>query len=387
MHLLHQPGARAGLPGLIEPCVGPFAVRARKRIAIGPDSLAFGGGQPGLAQRLQAHFNALYGDPGPGFIPLDHATLQRSLADGDFALSNGFSAIAALPWSDPLRRRALFGKGLRCRNSDTDDASATDYLLLSSASASVTAVDLYFEWTAAGQSFRLRQWPSDSLASAVLVSQADFPGVGQIHRVTLLMDVGGVHAGKGVNVERVVCQGEDVCFWAVEFHEAAAGGACVQVIDLAGPGVSVADWSAMDDGRARVWAQLLQADVFLLAAGVSDRGEPDQDDFAARAAVACFSGRLSRVISRLQACPRTCVALARAPDTADAADTALRLFDRALKAAATAHGCAFFDERDFLGDFAAAAAAGYMDADGVPPSAAGNARRAEGYLARLARFG
>jgi len=377
----------AAASGFADPFAGPFSGRARKRVVVGLDSLGSSGGQPGFTDNLRSLLTASWGDAGPGLLPLDHETIALRMAGGDYAVSSGFTNIAALPWSDAKRRRSLFGKGLFCLNAATDELATSDYLLLSGPSSDVHAVDLYFEWTAPGQSFRLRQWPTEVLENAVLVRQADYPELGVVHKLTLLLDIGGAYAGKGINIERIVCCGEALYFWAVEMHGAGVGHDGVQVLDIGTPSAAARDWASLDDARMRMWAGLLQADVFILNAGMNDRGSPPQTDVEARRNAADFSQSLRRIIDRLQSCPRTRLLLTRPPDPADTAATGIRYHDAVLKSAAWAHGCAFFDERDALGDFAAAGAAGYMSGDGVHPSTSGNARRATAFAAKLAHLG
>lgn len=387
MHGLNLTNPRAETTGVLEPFAGPFAARARKRIVVGLDSLGNSGGLPGLADGLRAHFYARLGDGGIGLTPLDHATAATSFAGGEFSLSAGFSNVATLDWSHASRLRAPFGRGLLCANSAVSEAESSDYLLLSGVSTTVTAVDLYFEWSKAGQSFRLRQWPTEVLSSGVEVSQSAYPQLGVVHKITFLLDVGGVQAAKGFNIESVVCRDEPVFFWAVEFHEPQDGVGGVQVIDVGTPSAKAADWSGLDDDRMRAWMRLLAPDVFVLNAGVNDRGASPQTDVAARANAAVYSHHLGRIISRLQASARTAVALVRPLDPEDAATTGIRFYDRILRSAAWAHGCAYLDERDTLGDYAAANAAGYMSTDGVHPSTIGNARRWAALADKLARFG
>lgn len=373
--------------GAVDPFTGPFSSRARKRIVLGLDSLGGSGGQPGLADNLRGLLGAAFGDAGPGFLPLDHATIAGRLAGGDFAVSPGFVNIAALSWADVGRRRSLFGKGLSCQNAATAEAGSSDYLLLSGPSSDVQAIDLYFEWSAAGQSFRLRQWPTEVLDNAVLVSQADYPEIGVVHKLTFLLDVGGEYTGKGLNLEKIVCCDERIYFWAVEMHGDRVGHEGVQVLDIGTPSAETRDWASLDEARTRMWVDLLQADVFILNAGMNDRGASPQNDVEARRNAASFSHALQRVVERVQACARTRVLLVRPPDPADAATTAIRYHHHALKAVAWARGCAFLDERDALGDFTAADTAGFMSVDGVHPSTSGNARRAEAYAARLGNLG
>ena len=377
----------AAASGFADPFARPFSARARQRVVVGLDSLGGSGGQPGFTDNLRSLLTAALGDAGPGLLPLDHETIALRLAGGDYAVSAGFTNIAALPWSDPKRRRSLFGKGLFCANAATDELATGDYLLLSGPDTNIQAIDLYFEWSAPGQSFRLRQWPTEIMDNAVLVRQADYPDLGVVHKLTLLLDIGGVYAGKGINIERIVCCDQPLYFWAVEMHGAGTGRDGAQVLDIGTPSAAARDWANLDDARMRMWADLLQADVFILNAGMNDRGASPQTDVEARRNAADFSQSMHRIVDRLQGCARTRLLLARPLDPADAATTGIRYYDAVVKAAAWARGCGFFDERDALGDFAAADAAGYMSGDGVHPSAAGNARLASACAARLAHLG
>jgi len=370
-----------------DPFARPFSSRSRQRVVVGLDSLGSSGGQPGFTDNLRSLLTASLGDAGPGLLPLDHETIALRLSGGDYAVSAGFTNIATLPWSDARRRRSLFGKGLFCLNVATDELASSDYLLLSGPASDVHAVDLYFEWTAPGQSFRLRQWPTEVLDNAMLVRQADYPELGVVHKLTFLLDIGGVYAGKGINIERIVCSGEPLYFWAVEMHGPGTGRDGAQVLDIGTPSAAARDWANLDDARMRMWADLLQADVFILNAGMNDRGSSPQTDVEARRNAAEFSQSLHRIVDRLQSCARTRLLLARPLDPADAATTGLRYYDAVVKAAAWARGCAFFDQRDALGDFATADAAGDMSGDGVHPSAAGNARLAAACAGRLAHLG
>lgn len=375
-----------GAPGFADPFAAPFSSRSRKRVVIGLDSLGGSGGQPGLADRLQTDFSARTGDAGLGLIPLDNTVVAHRLAGGDYAVSAGFTHVSTLPWTDPRRRRSLFGKGIFCRNDATDDSAASDYLLLSGPALDVKSIDLYFEWSKVGQSFRVRQWPTEVLANGLYIRQEDHPEIGVVHKLTLLLDVGGVYAGKGINIEQVTCCNSELYFWAIEPHGPAMGQDGVQVLDLGTGSAGARDWAGLDDACTRRWVEILQADVFILIAGVNDRGAAPQTDLEARRNAAGFALDIDRIVDRLQSCSRTRLLLVRPPDPVDAAATALRYHDEVLKAAAWSRGCAWFDERDTLGDFAAADAAGFMLEDGVHPSASGNARRAGAFVEKLSGF-
>lgn len=385
--MMHPVILAPGRSGLLQPFAAPFGSRARKRIAIGLDSLGSSGGAPGLADSLRTHFTATRGDAGAGFMALDHATIAARMAGGDFSLGAGFSNIAALSWDDPRLRKSMFGKGLVCNNTVTDETLATDYLLLSGPDADIRSIDLYFEWSKAGQSFRIRQWPTEVAGDGCFIRQADYPALGVVHKVTFLLDVGGIYSGKGINLERIACCGDDIFFWATEFHGDATGQDGVQIVDVGVPSARSEDWAGLDAARTRMWAKILQPDVFIIIAGMNDRGAASQTDLVARRTAARFSIHLDAVIDRLQECPRTNIVIVRPLDPADVATTAIRYFDRVLRAAAWAKGCAFHDERDVLGEFEAANAAGYMSVDGVHPSTLGNAIRAQAIALKLAKFG
>lgn len=323
------------------------APRRHLRVLAGIDSLTAGGGDPfssyipTLATRLKRRL----GDGGPGLYFFD------VLSPGYYHSAGGGVATSFIvtdpAWDSGARSHSLCGRGLSITGAaggsvGLDPGEPWDFCRI------------YFE-IAAGGSFSAVNGGAG--AAAVSVS-------GATHATSVLCAV-DLASTQGNTSLAIYSVNGGVNFFGADFLSGSGG---VTVSNCGLSGSFLGEHASLDDGWARQWARTLRADAYLLDGGMNDR-------FTVTAAG--YSEVVNKVVDRWQSAG-TEVLLIRPNDSSDAASTYLAEYDRVLKTTAAARGCAFLDDRDALGVYAAATTAGFM-ADAIHPSATGNARRAAAY--------
>lgn len=338
------------------------------RIFAGIDSLTDGANGNAPATYLKPYADALrarYGDAGQGCIP----SVLGPMSAAGFSMNAALTPLGASTKANPIALatpclRGMYSTGAVNTGGFNYAPQAVDGLAPSN--IVWDSVRIYFILRSAGSSFRVKQ-SNLTDGQGVVVSDADFAvGVPQVMTYYAQAALGGNQTltVNGVN--------GDVTWVAVEFLNSALGGVTVSNFGLGG--VQTAEWAAMDDTINRAWWRLLRPDVFILKGGMNDR--------ASRSALQ-YAKDIETVTQRILANGKTKVLLVRCNDANDWATTNQANYDKVLRSIAQSYGCAYLDERDIIGNYAAALAAGYMDGvDGIHPANLGKTTLGNGYAAR-----
>ncbi|MFG1395859.1 GDSL-type esterase/lipase family protein [Roseixanthobacter pseudopolyaromaticivorans] len=322
------------------------------RVFCGIDSLSAGGGDPLSTYRtpLAAGLKERLGDGGPGLLWFD------ALNAGYYSGATGGTVSAFLvgnpAWNSGARSHSLCGLG-------------TTFTGVSGAYAGLDPgapwdrVRIYFELGtggsfgavadgagAIGETVDTTRFPTGTLCSVDLYRAAT-------HETAM-----AIYSGAGT-----------FTLFGAEFL-LDGGGATVSNAGISA--TALAQHASLDDSWGRAWAQLLKADVYILNAGMNDRLTDDG---------AKYGFGINKLVGRWQA-GGTDVLLVRPNDSSDVATTFLAGYDKALQMTAMARRCGYVDDRDALGVYADAVAAGFMS-DLIHPNDPGNAARAAAYLAAI----
>lgn len=359
-------GARA--LGLAASARDPFINARRgassvKRVALGLDSLTNGSGATPPATYgipLSAALRAKYGDAGFGpIIWSDGRAGGIGHSANFFAVDNLNPGGSSTAWTDAIKLGSINGCGYY-RSAGTG-ATDAEYVLYNpntadafnrGAAETVTWAMIHFTLRSSGSFFKVRQ-TNEPAGSAVTIDSTNF----LIGSPQVCVYQYNQSYNQSLQVFQV---NGDVTIDAVETYTGNPG---VTVTNLGLGGISAYEWSLLDDTAQRLWWQQLAFDVVLLNAGMNDRS------FVGPTA---FGASIEKIVSRIQACPKTKILLIRPNDSSDWASTNLQYYDSVLQNIASRRGCGYADNRDVLGSYTAANAAGYMQGDGVHPTATAN---------------
>jgi lysophospholipase L1-like esterase len=323
------------------------------RVFAGIDSLSAGGGEPEFSTfrtAFAAGLKARFGDGGPGLLWFD--ALNAGYYSGASSGTAGAFLLGNPPWTSGARSHSLCGLGTAFTGVSGGYAGLDP-------GAPWDRVRIYFE-LGTGGSFGAVADGAGAIGETVDTTR--FP-TGTLCSVDLY------RAAAGATALAIYSGAGTFTLFAAEFL-LDGGGATVSNAGISA--TSLAQHASLDDSWGRVWAQMLKADVYILNAGMNDRLSDDG---------AKYGYGINRLVGRWQA-GGTDVLLVRPNDSSDAATTFLAAYDKALQMTAMARRCGYVDDRDALGAYADAVAAGDM-ADLVHPSSQGNRKRAESYLAAI----
>lgn len=326
--------------------------RKHVRVLAGIDSLTAGGGSPwsSMIPDLATALKTAMGDGGVGLQFFDVLSAGYYAAAGSGGSLSNF-IVADPAWDSGPRSHSLCGRGVAFTaasggSAGLDPGLAWDFCRI------------FFE-LGAGGSFSAVNGGAGALGVSVS---------GATHPTGALCSV-DIQSAAGNTAVAVYSLTGAVTLFGAEFINASGG---VTVSNCGLSGSSLSQHASLDNGWARQWAAMLRPDVYMLNGGMNDR---------ASATPARYSFLVNEVVDRWQSAGAG-VLLVRPNDSSDAGSSYLAEYDRVLKATAALRGCAFIDDRDALGAYAAANAAGYMS-DTVHPSATGNALRGAAYAAAL----
>ncbi len=389
-----------------------------KRIAILGDSFVGGSGDAPntFAILLAAALRARYGDAGAGLIPwFDGKAAGFSHSANFLTVGPTGPGTSFYRWDDARKKQMFNGLGYYrdggVGGTDGDEALTYTPNVADSFSRGVVdtieAVRVLFSLRSANSGFQIRQTTMGTTVAPGFSSGAAFTGsvtgttltassvAGVIPRAgsrifggvmdTTVTIGGGTNSGGAgthalntsqtvgsqamtcdpnispeLNVPQAVtyalnssfnqsaqvlgCYG-DVVVSAIEHYNGNPG---VTISDFGVGGALAYQFASLDDAAQRRFWQLANYDLAIVPLGMNDRTymSPTQ-----------FGSDMAKIVSRIQASPRTKVILARQTDSSDAGSSNLQYYDVVLKALAQQFGCGYIDERETSADFATYAAA------------------------------
>jgi len=418
-----------------------------KRVAIIGDSFVGGSGSTDpktFGVPLASALRAKYGDAGAGYIPVADAKMAGLGHTANFFGFNSHpNSSSFTKWNDnAYHPKAFNGLGYyRAGGAGGTDGNESVYYVPNVADSfkrgvadTMAYVAVYFTLVTAKAGFLIRQNDQSLSAASFVSSGAAFTGsvsgttltassvTGIIPRAGAAIS-GGVSAGTiitsngtgngsagtyGVNNSQMVgstsmtvegntcaATGEpqmilhrldpaksnsvqitgvygDVIIHGVEYFNGASG---VVISDFGQGGTTAYQWASLDDAAQRSLWRLSNFDQVIVSLGMNDRTYMEP---------AFFGDSIATIVSRIQACSRTKVLLARQTDASYAGSTYQQYYDEVLQNVALAMGCGYVDERACAGfaDYATANAAGLM-LDGVHRNAAGNTLMGAFYADRM----
>lgn len=318
------------------------------RVLAGIDSLTAGGGNPvsSYIPSLTSRLKRRLGDCGPGLVWFD--ALQPGFYNGATSGTVTPFLVGNPAWDSGPRSHSLCGLG-------TSYVGVAGGFAGLDPAATWDRCRVYFE-LGAGGSFGVVS--AGDGATGASVDGTRYP-TGELCAVDIYQDGA---PSTGIAVFSIA--GNVVLFGADFLRD--GGGATLSNCGISGTYLS--QHASLDDAWGRKWMEMLRPDVYLLNGGMNDRVTLDDGG---------YGHLIDKLVGRWQS-GGTDVMLVRPNDSSDAGSTFLARYDRVLKGVALARGCGFLDDRDALGAYAAAVAAGFM-ADTVHPNATGNSRRAAAY--------
>lgn len=353
------------------------ASRAIKRLLMALDSLSDSAGGSTYRTSFMSALRAKYGDGGLGLSQF--GTAQGGVT---FFYGGGFgNAFTSLVWSDAGRlANSFFGAGMYSYNISTGSYAV---LYASTDDNEIIAVSVLVRFTAAGQSFKIKQY--DAGATQITIS-SDVYGFSEPVWITVPMQVAfdGSTVRAGIAINDVNTNGANYVYWlAHQFHYADTR-AGVDFANLGIGGTKVADWLALDETNFVRNMRLIGPDAIVFNGGMNDRGSGLSTTATKTDNASVFAANYGKVLDRIERGAPAATGLLVIPnEPSDVATTGIGLYPSIIKATAQRLGWACHDDRSVLGGYAAANAAGYMY-DAVHPSSTGNALRGAAYAARTA---
>lgn len=202
----------------------------KRRFLLGNDSLTDGAGSPTSNYRsfLKALLDPKYGDPG---IP---AGWVDDTAGGLVAFSQtGASGIASLAWNDASRIKAPFGGGRYVLNATANSLN----FFVATKDTDIIAVSMWVEFTAAGQSFNIKQASAPGATTLITISGDNYP-LNTPVKITFPLNA---TYDSGLTVSTINTNGANyIYFWWREFHYATPR-AGVELVNVGIGGTKIAD--------------------------------------------------------------------------------------------------------------------------------------------------
>lgn len=357
-----------------DPFLTAISARSSIRIAGGIDSLTYGGGSPTTlyATTLVPALKALYGDGGVGTIPFDNAGFGAVGMSSAFFKNGSVGYITDLAYTDTIRKIAPGGKGLYVTAGDgsTPAISFADWDGVFF--PGYDTITVFGELRSSGASYLLKQPGAGNNGPQITISEANGYPLNTPIATSFKRDP---NYAFGCDVANIT---GNISIYTFEATKSTAAGGGLIFSNWGIGGQKTLDWAKLDDARQRFWWSQFAYDAFIMNGGMNDRLTSHEYDFA-NAMMTC--------VSRVQACAKTRVLLVIPHEPSDiaAGGVLMQNYPFVLDAIAKQRGCGLIDDRIAMGGtYAQSVAAGFMDADGVHPSATGNAVRASAYLANLA---
>lgn len=326
------------------------------------DSLTEGAGGSNFRSTFEKSMRAAFGDGGPGLHSFDNGV--ASALGASFAKSGGMSyiAIGAAPYGSYFMR-GLYSSGATGSDSfDWKPGSAWDLvrvLFLKQPSGGTFKVRLQSQTAASDVTVNTGTVNSDGSGGAVSA-----PAIGYFDVVNPGM------ANTGIRVSGVT---GNVVVFAGDFKITSKPKGYRQGM-LGQGGKTLQTFAGMDMTIRQQWLQALAPVAIITNLGMNDR--------ATRSAAQHTADLTTLISANKAALPNAAQLIVMPNEPSDANTTNFQAYRAVKKAVARTYGAAFFDDRSVLGDYTTADTNGLM-ADGVHPSAKGNARRAAGYASAL----
>ena len=308
------------------------------------DSLTEGFNGSSYADSLASRLRAVYGDGGPGL------QMFSNVASGN-ALSGKITYLAGPSANPGLERCSLNGRGIDAVGADGRDSFTWK------ADRAWDTAKVYYLQQPGGGSLTIH----GAGASSPVVVNTD--GALALKSVTVRSDSG--QGDPTLILDRV--QGHVTVFGAdLQLDQ---GGATFSNVGVGGS--SLTNWSKLDSSFRQAWFAALSPDVYVLNAGMNDRGVLTQAQY--RALIVAVLNDFAA------ASPETSIILVGSNDVGSSGQDYLASFRAVLQSEAVARGLIYLNDMSLLGSYAQAAAAGLMS-DTIHPNAAGNLLRAGALL-------
>jgi lysophospholipase L1-like esterase len=317
------------------------------------DSLTAGANGSNYAQSLMSHLWSDYATGGVGYEPF---TQHGPVGGGTITTFSGHVNFLADPIPNPgMEKYSINGQGI-----DVVGADGKDNFTWNPGSTAWDTATVYYLQQPDGGVVTIHGAGS---ATPITINTA---GPLALESVT-------VHSDRGQTDSSLTLDGMSghVTVFGADF-ETAEGGARFSNIGIGG--TSLANWAQLDSGFRQAWFKAMSPAVYVLDAGMNDRGTLTGPQYQA-----LLDGILNDFHT---ASPNTEIILVGQNDVGSGGQSSLAAFRAVLQQEAQSRGLIYVNDMATLGDIFSAIAAGYMS-DPTHPNATGNALRAASYLTAL----
>lgn len=364
-----------GIPYSALPNVNPFSnvainPKSHVRIFAGIDSLTDGAGGSSYRDYFVPAMKAAYGDAGEGYCHLSYGGMVDKGWGSNFGKTAGVGYIDGLAWNASPRTLSLSGAGLYTAAAAANESFNFGPTSTSYAEYPWDCVVMYCELLSSSASFKFRQIDENSSTTFELVDSAT-----KGYPINKLIKIVRPCTSTSLKANFTAYNITDACaFYGFEIIKAGGPQPGVTFTNCGIGGTALSSWAGLNDTRQREWARMLRPDIWIMNAGMNDRGS---------SSAAIFARDLELVLDRFQSQPSTQIILVKSNDPQDYNTTNIMTYASAMKAAAHQRKLAYIDDRDIpqLVNYATASA-GYM-VDGIHPNAAGNILRSAYYFSKI----